>query len=99
MLSQAGWPTPGPNLNNVPWKKCRETGINQGNWYVTALDKTHDLSINTSYELSDKWQFNANFLFQTGQPTNYPVGQYELRGLNVPIFGLRNQERLPLTID
>jgi hypothetical protein len=23
------------------------------------------------------------------------VGQYELRGLNVPIFGLRNQERLP----
>lgn len=34
-------------------------------------------------------------MFQTGQPTNYPVGQYELRGLNVPIFGLRNQERLP----
>ena len=79
----------------TPGRNAMETGINQGNWYVTPFDKTHDLSINTSYELSDKWQFNANFLFQTGQPTNYPVGQYELRGLNVPIFGLRNQERLP----
>ncbi|MBT5922048.1 MAG: TonB-dependent receptor, partial [Flavobacteriaceae bacterium] len=79
----------------TPGRNSLETGINNGNWYFTPFDKTHDLSINSSYELNSKWQLNANFLFQTGQPTNYPVGQYELRGLNVPIFGLRNQERLP----
>ncbi|PQJ78014.1 TonB-dependent receptor [Polaribacter porphyrae] len=74
-----------------------EPGINQGRWYNTPFDKTHDLSINTSYELSKKWKFNANFLFQTGQPTNYPVGQYEIQGLNVPIFddNRRNADRLP----
>ena len=62
----------------TPGRNSLKTGINNGNWYFTPFDKTHDLSINSSYELNSKWQFNANFLFQTGQPTNYPVGQYEL---------------------
>ncbi len=72
-----------------------EPGINNGEWYYTPFDKTHDISLNGSYELNDKWSFNSNFLFQTGQPTNYPIGQYEQRGLVVPIYGQRNQERLP----
>jgi hypothetical protein len=74
-----------------------EPGINQGNWYSTPFDKTHDFSINASYELNKKWTFNTNFVFQTGQPTNYPVGQYEVQGLNVPIYddNRRNADRLP----
>jgi len=88
-LSRSEQQTPGRNTN--------EPGINQGKWYSTPFDKTHDLSLNASYELSKKWTFNANFLFQTGQPTNYPVGQYEVQGLNVPIFDddRRNADRLP----
>lgn len=75
-----------------------EPGINNGEWYSTPFDKTHDLSINASYELNEKWQFNANFILQTGQPTNYPVGQYQFEGLTVPVFDddKRNSERLPL---
>ena len=78
-------------------RNANEPGINQGEWYSTPFDKTHDISINASYDLSKKWTFNANFLFQTGQPTNYPVGQYEVQGLNVPIFddNRRNADRLP----
>jgi hypothetical protein len=78
-------------------RTANEPGINQGEWYNTPYDKTHDISINASYELSKKWLFNANFLFQTGQPTNYPVGQYEFQGLNVPIYddNRRNADRLP----
>ena len=78
-------------------RNSREPGINNGNWYNTPYDKTHDLSINTSYELSTRWKFNSNFLLQTGQPTNYPFGQYEFQGLNVPIYNdnLRNADRLP----
>lgn len=88
-LSRSEQQTPGRNTN--------EPGINQGKWYSTPFDKTHDLSLNASYELSKKWTFNANFLFQTGQPTNYPVGQYEVQGLNIPIFDddRRNADRLP----
>ena len=74
-----------------------EPGINNGEWYSTPFDKTHDVSINASYKLSEKWTFNTNFLLQTGQPTNYPVGQYEVQGINVPIFddNRRNADRLP----
>ena len=74
-----------------------EPGINNGNWYATPYDKTHDISINASYELNKKWTFNSNFVFQTGQPTNYPVGQYEVSGINVPIYdnNRRNADRLP----
>ncbi|MEN8703473.1 MAG: TonB-dependent receptor [Polaribacter sp.] len=81
----------------TPGRTENEPGINSGEWYSTPFDKTHDLSLNGSYELSKKWTFNANFLFQTGQPTNYPVGQYEISGLNVPIYddNRRNADRLP----
>ncbi|MFT6066015.1 MAG: hypothetical protein ACJAQX_001891 [Polaribacter sp.] len=78
-------------------RTANEPGINQGEWYSSPFDKTHDISLNGSYEVSEKWTFNANFLLQTGQPTNYPVGQYEVQGLNVPIFddNRRNADRLP----
>ncbi|WP_291864317.1 TonB-dependent receptor [Maribacter sp.] len=72
-----------------------ETGINFGEWYNTPYDKTHDISLYASYEWNKKWSFNTNIVFQTGQPTNYPVGQFEFQGLTVPYYGLRNKERLP----
>jgi len=71
-----------------------EPGINNGNWYNTPYDKTHDISITSSYDLSDKWKLNANFIYQTGQPTTYPNGQYEYNNLIVSTFESRNSSRL-----
>jgi hypothetical protein len=72
-----------------------DPGINNGQWYVTPFDKTHDISITASYDWTTKWTFNANFLFQTGQPTTYPNGQYNYNGLVIPIYEARNSSRLP----
>ena len=94
-LSRSEQRTPGRDLGLDTGRSDLETGINLGEWYSTPFDKTHDLSFFGNYELNDKWTFNANFIYQTGQPTNYPVGQFEFEGLTVPFFGLRNQERLP----
>ncbi|MDG1394647.1 MAG: TonB-dependent receptor [Flavobacteriaceae bacterium] len=71
-----------------------EPGINNGNWYNTPYDKTHDISITSSYDLSERWNLNANFIFQTGQPTTYPNGQYNYNGLIVPTYEARNSSRL-----
>ena len=79
----------------TPGRNAMETGINNGAWYNTPYDKTHDFSVYGNYELNSKWSFNTNFVYQTGQPTNYPIGQYEFQGLTVPYYGLRNKERLP----
>ncbi len=94
-LSRSEQRTPGRDLNIDSGRSNLETGINLGDWYSTPYDKTHDLSLYGSFDLNDKWNFNANFIYQTGQPTNYPVGQFEFEGVNVPYYGLRNKERLP----
>lgn len=72
-----------------------EIGINNGEWYNTPWDKTNDMAIYGNYELNDRWSFNSNFIWQTGQPTNYPIGQFEFQGIVIPYYGLRNVERLP----
>ena len=79
----------------TPGRNASETGINSGSWYNTPYDKTHDVSLYVNYELNEKWSFNSNFVFQTGQPTNYPIGQFEFQNLAVPYYGLRNKQRLP----
>ena len=80
----------------TPGRTPSESGINNSNWYKTAYDKTHDLSLTGSYELNKKWTFSSNFLFQTGQPTTYPNGQYSYNGITVPNYESRNSSRLPL---
>ncbi len=72
-----------------------EIGINNGQWYNTPYDKPHDLSIYGNYTLSDRWKLNGNFIYQTGLPTNYPIGQFDFQGVVVPYYGLRNEQRLP----
>ncbi|PWK19471.1 TonB-dependent receptor [Xanthomarina spongicola] len=79
----------------TPGRTPEEPGINNGEWYNTAYDKTHDLSFTGSYDLNEKWRFNANFIFQTGQPVTYPNAQYEYNGITIPNYGLRNEYRLP----
>lgn len=79
----------------TPGRTEVETGINNGNWYLTPYDKTHDISVTTSYKLNDKWTFGGNFIFQTGQPVTFPNGQYEFNGISVPSFEARNSSRLP----
>ncbi len=76
-------------------RNSNEPGINQGKWYKTPYDKTHDVSLNLSYDINPKWSINSNFVYQTGQPTNYPIGQFQLKNLSIPIYGDRNVERLP----
>ncbi|WP_136465568.1 TonB-dependent receptor [Flagellimonas onchidii] len=94
-LSRSEQRTPGRTATLDNGRSNMETGINFGEWYSTPFDKTHDIALYGSYDLNERWNFNANFVFQTGQPTNYPIGQFEFQGLVVPFFGLRNQTHLP----
>ncbi len=94
-LSRSEQRTPGRPPIEDNGRSNKETGINLGEWYSTPYDKTHDFSVYGSYTLNKKWTFNSNFVYQTGQPTNYPIGQFEFQGIVVPYYGLRNKERLP----
>ena len=80
----------------TPGRTAEESGINNGNWYKTGFDKTHNLSIVGTYELNKKWKFGSIFTLQTGQPVTFPNGKYQYQGIFIPSFGLRNENNLPL---
>lgn len=75
--------------------KAGGPGINNGKWYNTPYDRTHDISITGIYKYNDRWSFSANAVFQTGRPVTYPNAQYEYEGLSIASFGDRNESRLP----
>lgn len=79
----------------TPGRTALETGINNGKWYSTGYDKTHNLAVTASYKLTEKWSFGSTFALQSGQPVTYPNGQYEYGGVIVPSYGARNEDRLP----
>lgn len=70
-------------------------GINNGDWYRTAYDRTHDISLTGVYQLNKKWSLSTNLVFQTGRPVTYPNGQYEYEGLSIASYSPRNSDRLP----
>lgn len=86
-ISKSEQRTPGGNAGGL--------GINDGKWYNTAYDRTHDFSLTGAYRLNDKWNLGTNLVFQTGRPVTYPNGQYEYEGLSIASFSDRNSDRLP----
>lgn len=85
-LSKSEQRTPGGDIGGL--------GINDGAWYNTNYDRTHDISITASYKYNDKWTFGANFVFQTGRPTTYPNGQFLYNGVSTPTYDRRNANNL-----
>ncbi|KAA3621260.1 MAG: TonB-dependent receptor, partial [Flavobacterium sp.] len=42
----------------TPARNSEEIGINNGQWYNTPYDKTHDIALYGNYRLNDTWSFN-----------------------------------------
>jgi len=72
-------------------------GISNGEWYPNRFDRTHNLSVVSSYEFNDKWSFSANFIYSSGTPGTFPTNRYEIQGVILPhnVNGTRNNFRIP----
>lgn len=75
--------------------KRKVDGVNGGKEYSSAYDRTHDLSLITSYQLDDRWTISANWVLASGTPATYPVSKFEYEGASVPVYSERNSYRLP----
>ncbi len=71
-------------------------GINDGAWFPSPTDKTHDLSIIAVRPLGRRWTLGGTFSAASGLPVTYPLSRYVLDDYVVPEFGPRNSSRLPL---
>ena len=70
--------------------------INNGDWYLSNLDKTHDLSVVGIFDFNERHSITINFNYATGRPTTAPIGSYlNENGLNIPIYSSRNEFRIP----
>jgi len=70
-------------------------GVNGGDPYPASFDSPHNLSIFVSYDTRKRWSFSANWVFMTGNPITSPIGFYEFNGYEVPLYGEKNNDRLP----
>ncbi len=71
-------------------------GINEGQWYLSNLDKPHDISLLVNLQPNQRNTFTFNFNYASGRPTTVPIASYqENNGVVVPIYSTRNQFRIP----
>lgn len=70
-------------------------GINNGQWYNSTYDRTHDISLVGSYQLTDRVSLSANWVYYTGNAVTFPSGQYEFDGTIYPYYTARNEYRMP----
>ncbi|OHX65655.1 TonB-dependent receptor [Flammeovirga pacifica] len=71
-------------------------GVNQGIYYPTRFDQTHNVTVSGFYEINKRWSLSANFNFVTGTPTTFPTNQIQVQGYSVPhnVDGVRNNQRI-----
>jgi len=73
----------------------RIEGINEGEWYPARYDKTHDISVVVSYDLTKRLSLSSAFVYATGNAVTFPSGKYLLNGKVIPYFTERNGYRMP----
>ncbi len=70
-------------------------GINFNRWYDATQDRRHDISIVGVYELNQKWNLSASWVYYTGNAISYPSGKYIINGIEYPYYAERNGYRAP----
>jgi len=69
--------------------------VNNGEFFPSNFDKPHDVSLVLNYKLTRRFSFSGNFIYQTGRPVTFPVGNYEFDGNEFVLYSDRNQFRIP----
>ncbi|MEX2597695.1 MAG: TonB-dependent receptor, partial [Salibacteraceae bacterium] len=60
--------------------------INNGDPYPANWDKTHDVSLVMSYDVTPRINISTNFAYMTGRPITYPDGRFQFGGITAPIY-------------
>ena len=75
--------------------KRRFPDLNKGRAYNAFSDRPHQVSLMAAYDITPRWKLSANWNYSTGSPYSAPVGFYTFNGEEVPVYGRKNNERLP----
>lgn len=70
-------------------------GVNNNNEFPAYYDRPHDFAVFASYHLSKRVNVSANWIYYTGSAITTPIGFYSYNGYSVPLYGDKNNDRLP----
>jgi len=69
--------------------------INEGKKFLARQDRTHDISVVAMYDLTEKLNVSATWVYSTGNAVTFPAGGYKVDNQNVPLYIGRNDYRMP----
>lgn len=69
--------------------------INGGDWFSARQDRTHDISLVGTYQITPKLTLSGTWVYSTGDAVTFPSGKYYLDGSLINLYTERNADRLP----
>ena len=70
--------------------------INNGDYYASAFDQPHHLSVIANYQMGARSFLSANFNYSSGRPITIPVSKFSYDAyLSVLNYSDRNDYRIP----
>jgi hypothetical protein len=70
-------------------------GINNNRSFRATYDRPHNICLSLSYKPGNHWDFSAHWIYLTGSTFSTPTGFYNINGYTVPVYGAKNNDRLP----
>ncbi len=73
------------------------SGLNNNDWFVSRIDKTHNLSVVAILDLNKTWSFGSTFSYSTGTPASFPTNKFLWQDIALPhnFTDARNSYRIP----
>ncbi len=75
--------------------KSRFDELNDGKSFIANSDRPQYLSLNFNYDVSLRVTLGSNFIYSSGIPFSTPSNFYLFDGNEIPIYGNKNNSRLP----
>jgi hypothetical protein len=69
--------------------------INNDKPYPATWDRPHNLSLFAAYDITERINISANWMYMTGSGFSSPVSFYYYNGHSVPLYTDKNNDRLP----
>ncbi|WP_271782678.1 carboxypeptidase-like regulatory domain-containing protein [Aquimarina algiphila] len=73
----------------------REEQVNDGDFFPSNFDRPHDISMVTNYKFTRRFSLSANFVYQTGRPVTFPIGNFNFNNSEFVVYSDRNKFRIP----
>ncbi len=72
-------------------------GISQNEWFLNRYDRTHNLNLVVTHEISKRTSLSANWVYASGTPATFADSRLEFQDWDIPYNSTdkRNNYRLP----